>query len=69
MMDTESSVHPHRRSCGVSCHEVVKSMGGVTRHRSSDTRVSQPEYVYAFGASPQLVNYYRRVYELNLDPK
>jgi hypothetical protein len=64
MNDTQSAIHPHRRSCGVSCHEVVQAMRGIRFNK-----IAYGEYVYAFGASPQLVNHYRRVFQLTLDPK
>ena len=31
MMNTEKAIHPHRRNCGIGCHEAVNLFGGIKR--------------------------------------
>lgn len=69
MMDTNSAVHPHRRNCGVSCHEIVTRLGGVESGLDSQhEKRGHPAMVYWFGAKQSAVNYVRRVFNLTLEP-
>jgi hypothetical protein len=69
MMNLDESIHPHRRNCGVSCHDVVKGLGRVHRSRSHSFRRGQPSYVYYFGADQAKVYRFRKAFNIYLNPK
>lgn len=70
MSNTSRAIHPHKRHCGVSCHELVTSFGGVHREECSvyNGRGCAPD-TYYLGASVFTINYQRRVHNVFINPR
>jgi hypothetical protein len=63
LADTKAAIHTYRRACGASCHEVLTHMGELhCRYNEENKRE------YAFGITQDGVRYYRRAFNLHLDP-
>jgi hypothetical protein len=70
MMNTEEAIHPHRRNCGISCHELVADFGGVIQNKCAihTNEKGAPFDTYHLGGSAPSVNYFRRVYNVYVNP-
>ena len=69
MWDTESAIKPHRRSCGVSCHEVVTRLGLIRQKKYSNIPCRRASYTFTFAVKQKELNYWKRAFNLNLNPK
>lgn len=68
MSDTSFHIHPHRRGCGISCHEAVKLLGGIkisTWYQAG--RVGRAPWVFYLGATQSTVKYERRVWNIQIN--
>lgn len=72
MMNTKAAIHPHRRNCGISCHEFVKGFGGIARvigtGIDSCSDFGRPPDAYRLGFSKVGVEYFKRAYNVNIEP-
>lgn len=68
MLDTNYHIHPHRRGCGVSCHEAVAKMGGLLycKQQNNQTGLGAPVHLYFLGGNISSVRYWRRVFNIHL---
>jgi hypothetical protein len=63
MSDTKFQIHPHRRGCGISCHDVVTELGGLDGGcYEGDNR----EMFYNFKVNDNAVRYFLRERQMSL---
>jgi hypothetical protein len=67
MMDTNKQIHPHRRGCGIGCHEAVARLGGVRMVTANPNGLGRPPVLFYLGANQIDVNYYRRAWNIKID--
>jgi hypothetical protein len=65
MTNLDESIQPQRRNCGVGCYEAVRALGGI---QDNGNWSSVEENLYWFGKHTNSVNYYRRSFNIRLEP-
>jgi len=68
MMNTEKAIHPHRRNCGISCHELVTLLGGVECEYEDIHTGGRPADTYYLGLTSVGLNYWKKVHNVYVKP-
>jgi hypothetical protein len=66
MFDTDRQIHPHRRGCGIGCHEAVKILGGLLWVYKKSP-VGRTAMSICLNSNQHMVDYYRRSWNIKID--